>query len=71
MIYLCGLGGYASGNSGGNGAGSGMDRDDDDNSNGGGGLDGTVGANAVVAVMVVMVEEVHITLPRETQLSTF
>lgn len=50
--------------SGGNGAGSGMDRDDDDNSYGEGGLDGTVGANAVVAVMVVMVEEVHITLER-------
>jgi hypothetical protein len=27
--------------------------------------------NAVVVVMVVMVEEMHINLPRETQLKTF
>lgn len=53
MIYWCGLGGYASGNSGGNGAGSGVGRDDD-YSNGEGGGDGTVGANAVVVVKVVM-----------------
>jgi hypothetical protein len=43
VIYCCGLGGYASGNSGCNGAGSGIDRDDDNN-NGEGGGDGTVGA---------------------------